>query len=84
MARDRPWLTVEFHTNASLKGFVEREYILANRIGKMLSNAQYATYVVNEVCGHKGCRNVLCEQCRNEASQRCAKEAELGVACEAF
>ena len=60
LARDRPWLTVEAHTNASLRGFVEREYILTNRIGKMLSNAQYATYVVNEVCGHKGCRNVLC------------------------
>ena len=71
VARDRPWLTFEAHTNATAKSLSDAELIaavgLAHRLGKALHHARYAVYVVDEVCGGSGCRNLLCVPMPHEA-----------------
>ena len=60
LARDRPWLTLETHTNTSIVGYSERDYRMAVHIGRLLGHSRYAVYVVDEACGAPGCRNLLC------------------------
>ena len=60
LARDRPWLTVEAHTNASMLQYTDRDYYVAHHVGKELARAQYTMYVIDEWCGDPGCRNILC------------------------